>query len=133
MKKIVTTIAVSICVAVVLVTGAAIAERYVPGPITVRPGVAYDAPTGCPRGALCVYDDDRFEGRRYQFFGTNRSWARWRINNNDQSAYNNGTTGMAVTVYDRAWTGHSYCMRRGHGYKWVPASYGSANRWHWGC
>ncbi len=132
MKKTITPIAIAVCAVLVLATGAAIAERD-PHTHRVQPGREQDAPAGCSRGALCVYEDADFGGRRYQFFGTNRSWARWRINNNDSSAYNNGRTGMAVEVYNTAWRGSSYCLRKGHGYRWVPQNYGSANRWRWGC
>ena len=137
MRKTITPIAIAVCAVLVLATGAAIAEREPrepPGPAQrLDASNPYPAPPGCTRGALCVYDDNMFEGRRYRFFGTNKKWNRWRINNNDESAYNNGMTGRPVTVYDTGFNNPSYCVRRGHGYRWYPDGFGSANRWEWRC
>lgn len=116
-------VSLGLCLMLVIVTG-------VSNPAQGQ-GAEYPTPAACPLGALCVYEDDEFEGRRYQFFGTNHSWARWGINNDDQSAFNNGRTGLAVTVYDwNGWRGDRwYCLRRGHGVKWLPDNYGSSNKW----
>lgn len=126
MKRAITLGAVALCL--VLVAGIAGAhDNY-------WTGYDHETPAGCTAGALCVYEDDQFQGRRYRFFGTNESWAPWNIDNDDQSAFNNGTSGMVVAVYDApGWKGQSYCLERAHGYRWRPDNYGSSNRWRWGC
>ncbi|MEX2134586.1 MAG: peptidase inhibitor family I36 protein [Acidimicrobiia bacterium] len=91
------------------------------------PGVSYPAPSGCASGALCVYDGHQFLGNKFQFFGTNNSWGAWAINNNDESAYNNGTSGLDVRVYDlTSYSGQlQYCLRKGRGYKFLDSTLGA--------
>ncbi len=70
------------------------------GAISLSAPPAQAAPNGCASGALCVYWDTFYRGSKYQFFGSNSSWAAWAIENDDSSWFNNGTSGLSVRVYD---------------------------------
>lgn len=95
-----------------------------------RPG-AY-----CPSGALCVWRDSHYRGSRYDFFGSNTSWHSWPIADEDSSSYNNGTSGLAVSIYTNTGYGGQrvVCLRRG---SWAshhsPNDEGSSNRWVSSC
>lgn len=102
---------------------------------TTAPSAAA-APPGCASGALCVYVDTGYDGRKFQFFGDNKSWGAWAIEDEDSSWFNNGTSGMAVRVYDgRDYTGGGKCFRRGTGEDdaVLVDDRGSSNEWLWRC
>ncbi len=95
-----------------------------------QPAVA--APNGCASGALCVYWDTFYRGGKYQFFGSNSSWGPWAIEDDDSSWFNNGTSGLAVRVYEnRGYGGSSICFPRGTGDQIALAEddRGSSNLW----
>jgi Peptidase inhibitor family I36 len=64
------------------------------------PTAAHAAPPGCAAGALCVYDQENYDGTRYQFFGTNSSWAPYGIEDRNASWFNNGTTGRWARIWE---------------------------------
>lgn len=77
------------------------------------------------------------------FEGTNADWdCCSSARNNDESAYNNGTTGRTVKVFaHQSWGGDTlYCLRTGHGLSYLAnigsghANNGESNQWQWnGC
>jgi len=105
--------------------------------------VAYGAPSGCTLGRLCVYSGTGFSGTFAQFNGTNADWdCCSSARNNDESAFNNGTSGRTVKVFaNQVYSGELvYCLRLGHGLKfpvWIGSSHannGESNQWQWnGC
>jgi hypothetical protein len=74
-----------------------------------------------------------YEGSRYIFKDSNRSWAAWGIYHNDESSWNSGTSGMGVYLIGDG--GRTLgCLPRGHG--WTlhnPANRGEGNTWTWNC
>jgi hypothetical protein len=97
---------------------------------------AQAAPNGCASGALCVYWDTFYRGSKYQFFNSNSSWGAYAIENDDSSWFNNGTSGLAVRVYeDRGYGGSSICFSRGDGDQIALAvdDRGSSNLWVSSC
>jgi hypothetical protein len=118
-----------------LVAGA-VASLALPLGVLVAAPTADAAPNGCASGALCVYWDTFYRGGKYQFFGSNSSWGAWAIEDDDSSWFNNGTSGLAVRVYDnRGYGGGSKCFRRGTGDQTAIAvdDRGSSNLWVSGC
>lgn len=107
-------------------------------------GYSYSAPSGCTAGRLCVYSATNFSGSFAQFAGDNNSWnCCSSAKNNDDSAYNNGTTGNTVKVFasPNLSSTLTYCLRKGHGIKFIAstiatnhANNGESNDWQWlGC
>jgi len=118
-----------------LFTGAVACIAVPLGVLAAAPSAAA-APYGCPSGALCVYWDTFYRGAMTPFERSNRSWERFDIENDDSSWFNNGTTGMAVRVYDgRNYEGGSKCFPRGTGDQAAVAvdDRGSSNEWLWRC
>ena len=74
------------------------------------PAAAHDPPMTayCPATYLCVWWNSHYDGNRYQFGGSNPSWAAWSIANDDSSSYNHGTSGLRVSIY----TGPDYTDTR---------------------
>jgi hypothetical protein len=111
------------------------------------PTAAHAAPSGCAAGALCVYDQENYAGTRYQFFGTNASWAPYGIEDRNASWFNNGTTGRYARIFEqRNCTGtlgtfSSVAQGTGvaDGSQWYVYKRGSSNDWpwhpydYWGC
>lgn len=107
-------------------------------------GVNYSKPSGCLDGRLCVFSGTAFSGSYAQFAQDNLNWDCCpAAKNNDESAYNNGTTGNTVKVFELdnygGWT--LYCLRMGHGWKLLGSTLGAhhenngqSNDWQWfGC
>gem|GEM_PF-4331775 len=87
-------------------------------------------------GYACAYSDNNYLGNKYLFGGQNESWAAWAIFNNDDSVYNNGTTGRGFRVYkEEGWAGSLYCIPRGWGWtiSWWKDNNGESNTWPWNC
>lgn len=90
----------------------------------------------CPSTALCVWYNSHYGGSRYNFYGSNTSWHAWAIADDDSSSYNNGTSGLAVSIYEHTGYGgrRVICLRRG---SWAshhsPNDVGSSNRWVSAC
>jgi hypothetical protein len=91
----------------------------------------------CPSGVLCVWIDQDYNSSRGDLAGTNAVWSgAWSITNNDESSANNGTSGLAVSI----WTGNSYtgarssCLARGqaNGHH-NPLNGGNSNKWQSAC
>ena len=122
----------AVAVAMLLVAMPAIAHDY-----TGHGDLGY-APANCTSGRLCVYADTGKTGGYAQFNGSNTDWSCCpSAEDNDESAYNNGTTGRTVTVYSLTnYNGFvQYCLQLGHGinnlYAIYHANNGDSNRWLW--
>ena len=103
-------------------------------------GYEYSSPSNCTSGRLCVYSGHAWNGGYAQFSGSNTDWSCCSsAEDNDESAYNNGTSGRTVTVYSLpGYTGDvQYCLWLGHGIKFLAnvghghANNGDSNRWLW--
>ncbi len=123
----------AIAVAMLLVAVPAIAHDY------TGYGYEYDPPFNCMSGRLCVYAGTAWSGGYAQFRDSNLNWSCCSsAEDNDESAYNNGTTGRTVTVYSLTnYNGFvQYCLRLGHGIKYLVNIYhannGDSNEWLWG-
>lgn len=90
----------------------------------------------CASGNLCVWWDSHYGGNRYTFGGSNPTWSSWAIANDDSSSYNNGTSGLRVSIY----TGPNYtdtrvvCLAKGSftGHH-SPNDSGDSNVWVSSC
>ena len=92
------------------------------------------------RGGCASIADNAWNGGYAQFSGSNTDWSCCSsAEDNDESAYNNGTSGRTVTVYSLpGYTGDvQYCLWLGHGIKFLAnvghghANNGDSNRWLW--
>ncbi|MFX4286479.1 peptidase inhibitor family I36 protein [Janibacter sp. G349] len=85
--------------------------------LTITPAVASSADTAsysdCPSGNFCVWTGGYATG---DWWGSDTNARVWNntLANNDDTAYNNGTSGLAVLVYDGGWYNDPhYCLKRG--------------------
>lgn len=105
--------------------------------LVVSQGAAHAA-GACDGGAFCVYTNERWDpsGPHFEAQGNNGDWhvAFPTVSNGDESVINNGTSGMAVHVYDYpGGVGFKYCARKGSKFV-IPAALdddGRSHYWSW--
>jgi hypothetical protein len=86
----------------------------------------------CPTQYFCTYADNAGGGYpNDELKDSNSNWAVFGGVGLDGSAYNNGTSGMGVTVYDK-WGYFDYCTPY-HGGTYNAGHIGGSNFWGWQC
>jgi len=95
-------------------------------------GVAYIS--DCGSGNFCAWVNTSYGGTPYQVFGSDNNWPGW-IDNDEESVYNHGTTGMVVTVFDYNYKlGDLYCVLSGQAFSSLShPNDGNSHGWYYYC
>lgn len=84
-------------------------------------------------GRTCIYTNPGYAGSVTRLSGNNSSWSPWSAFNNEDSAWNNGTSGVGFRVFkEETWVDPSWCLPRGFGYSNISMANdndGEANLW----
>ncbi|GAA0943910.1 peptidase inhibitor family I36 protein [Nonomuraea longicatena] len=91
---------------------------------------APDWALSCPNRSWCVWTGINGTGYRAAPTGNVRTFSA-TFRNNDWSAYNNGTSGASVAVYDlTSYRGHLYSQPQYHAWGYLnPGGRGESMRW----
>lgn len=97
-------------------------------PASAIPSTCEDWP-----GRTCIYTSTGYTGSVTRLSGNNSSWSAWSAFNNEDSAWNNGTTGLGFRTFkEETWVTPSWCLPRGFGYSNISTANdndGESNLW----
>lgn len=102
--------------------------------LAIGGAVSASAVGPCDSGAFCAYAWAGFAtaGPHYEWQGSSNGWGSG-VANNDSSVISEGTSGLAVQVYDyNGYLNRKYCLYSGHNVAQLPsaaADDGQSHQW----